>query len=237
MNIKEQMNLLIELQKMDTESRELETVIKKVSVKLESFDVELQKNIQKIHEHEAAEKDLKKQYREYEADSSANLDRIKTTEAKLRSVKTNKEYQALLKEIEDIKTKSSTIEDEMIECLDKIDVIGENIVKQKDEYQILSDRIEKEKKEIEKDAEHDRHQLDGLRAARKKFEDRIKPELMDKYITINDRYQGGLAVVQVKDAVCLGCNMNIPPQLYNELYRCDSLKFCPNCQRMIYWKE
>ncbi|MCD4805390.1 MAG: nucleotide-binding protein, partial [Desulfobacterales bacterium] len=29
-----------------------------------------------------------------------------------------------------------------------------------------------------------------------------------------------------------------PPQMYNDLQRCDSLKFCPNCQRIIYyWKD
>lgn len=237
MNIKDQMDLLIELQKIDAKSKKLETELKNVSVRLGSFDVELKKNIQQIQEQETVEKDLKKKYQDYEADSRANLDRIKKTEAKLRSVKTNKEYQALLKEIEDIKTKSSTIEDEMLECLDKIDEIGEIIVKQKDKYRILSGKIEEEKKEIEKDAEHNRRQLEELGVARKEFAGRVKPELMDKYITIKDRHFGGRAVVQVKDAVCLGCNMNIPPQLYNELYRGDSLKFCPNCQRMIYWKE
>ncbi|RLB78229.1 MAG: hypothetical protein DRH24_14815, partial [Deltaproteobacteria bacterium] len=43
--------------------------------------------------------------------------------------------------------------------------------------------------------------------------------------------------VPVKDALCHGCNVNLPPQLYNELFLGDSLKFCPNCQRIIYLKE
>jgi uncharacterized protein len=43
--------------------------------------------------------------------------------------------------------------------------------------------------------------------------------------------------VPVSDAVCNGCNVNLPPQLYNELQRSDTLRYCPNCQRIIYWKE
>ncbi len=46
------------------------------------------------------------------------------------------------------------------------------------------------------------------------------------------------AIVQgVTDAVCQGCHMNIPPQMYNELQREDSLKMCPSCERIIYWQR
>jgi predicted nucleic acid-binding Zn-ribbon protein len=56
-------------------------------------------------------------------------------------------------------------------------------------------------------------------------------------LIIKEQNPVGLAVVPVKDAVCHGCNVNLPPQLYNELFRCDSLRFCPNCQRIIYIKN
>jgi predicted nucleic acid-binding Zn-ribbon protein len=49
--------------------------------------------------------------------------------------------------------------------------------------------------------------------------------------------KGGIAISQVVNATCSGCNMNIPPQMYNELQKRDSLKFCPNCERIIYWKN
>ena len=65
----------------------------------------------------------------------------------------------------------------------------------------------------------------------------LEPEFLKKFQMIKEQQVTGIAVVPVKDAVCLGCNMNIPPQMYNELQRCDSLKLCPYCQRIIYWKE
>ncbi|MBW2644346.1 MAG: hypothetical protein JRC89_13545 [Deltaproteobacteria bacterium] len=49
--------------------------------------------------------------------------------------------------------------------------------------------------------------------------------------------RSGIAEKIVKDALCYGCNVNLPPQLYNELFLGNSLKFCPNCQRIIYLKE
>jgi hypothetical protein len=46
-----------------------------------------------------------------------------------------------------------------------------------------------------------------------------------------------VGIIAVIDAVCQGCHMNIPPQMYNELQRGDNLTKCPMCQRLIYWKN
>jgi predicted nucleic acid-binding Zn-ribbon protein len=43
--------------------------------------------------------------------------------------------------------------------------------------------------------------------------------------------------VAVKNGTCQGCNMNIPPQLYNVLQRGVSIEICPSCSRIIYWED
>ncbi|NJL58289.1 MAG: hypothetical protein HC887_00235 [Desulfobacteraceae bacterium] len=55
---------------------------------------------------------------------------------------------------------------------------------------------------------------------------------MNIYLKVRQRV-GNLAVASVSNAVCSGCNMNIPAQLYNELHRFDSLRYCPFCRRII----
>jgi hypothetical protein len=57
---------------------------------------------------------------------------------------------------------------------------------------------------------------------------------MQKFNTVKGLTRG-TGIAPVLDSICLGCNMNIPPQMYNELQRFDSIKFCPHCQRIIYW--
>jgi predicted nucleic acid-binding Zn-ribbon protein len=47
----------------------------------------------------------------------------------------------------------------------------------------------------------------------------------------------GLAMVPVKNGTCQGCNMNIPPQLFNTLQRGNSIEVCGNCNRIIYWDK
>jgi hypothetical protein len=62
----------------------------------------------------------------------------------------------------------------------------------------------------------------------------VDTEILKTYNRVKLRV-GAIGIVPVNNAVCNGCHLTIPPQMYNELHRQDSLKFCPHCHRMIYW--
>jgi len=235
--MKEQIKVLVKLQHLDTETVRIKSTLKDVSKKLENLDSSLKEIEQTIKDQESVLNELKKQYRDYESDVKMNLAKNKKSQERLRSVKTNKEYQSMLKEIEDVNSKNSSIEDKMIECLERMDETEEIIAKKKDEYLLFSDRIKSEKENIEREAGINKKKLDELDMDRKNVSGLIDSQLFKKYLVIKEQQQGGLAVVPVKDAVCHGCNVNLPPQLYNELFRYDSLKFCLNCHRIIYLKE
>ncbi len=235
--MKEQIKILVKLQHLDTETVRIKSTLNDVSKKLENLDSSLKEIEQTIKDQESVLSELKKQYRDYESEVKINLVKNQNSQEKLRLVKTNKEYQSLLKEIEAVKSKNSSIEDKMIECLDRMDETEEIIAKKQDEYLQFSDRIKSEKENIEHEAGINKKKLDEHDMDRKNISGLIDPQLLKKYLIIKEQHQGGLAVVPVKDAVCYGCNVNLPPQLYNELFRCDSLKFCPNCHRIIYLKE
>jgi predicted nucleic acid-binding Zn-ribbon protein len=232
--MKEQIRMLVKLQGIETEIGNIKSIINDSHRKLETLDAGLVEFERTIEEQEAIIEALKKKYRDYESDTRIHLDREKKTQAKLRAVKTNREYQSLLKEIEEEKAKNSKIEDKMIECLDRMDEIEKNIAKKKDEYVQVSHSVMNEKEKIKQESEQGRITLSKLDKDRENVSRMIDPELLKKYSIIKKQNPGSLAVVPVKNALCHGCNVNLPPQLYNELFLGDSLKFCPNCQRIIY---
>lgn len=236
-NIKDQIEILVRLQRIETETGSIKSTLSDIPERLEMLDADLNAFEQTIADQESLVDELKKKYRGYESDAQMNLSRVKQTEEKLRAVKTNKEYQSLLKEIEDAKTKNSKIEDDMIECLDRIDEIEESIASKKDEYLELSEHIGNEKGHINQEEEQGEKRLAALDTEWKDVSSSVESELLKKYINIKEQHQRGLAIVPARNAICHGCNVNLPPQLYNELHGCDTLKFCPNCQRIIYLEE
>jgi len=233
---KEQIQVLIELQEIETERFQIEKRLEKDPERLKRLEDALAARGGELESSEAASAELKKQYRTGEADLQINAERIKKLQERLRSVKTNREYQATLKEIDDLKAKNAVIEDRMIEALDGIESSEILVKEKKTEMAQFSDETAEEKAVIEKGIADARARLEMLEEKRMQTAGELDPALMRTYQRIRGR---GLAVAiaPVISAVCQGCNMNIPPQMFNELQRFDSLKLCPFCERIIYWKE
>ena len=236
MAIKEQIFILVKLQKIETEICALKLTLNNVDRQYDALDAELREFEQNIDNEVSLLDELKKQYRLYESDAQVNLEQVKKSQASLRSIKTNREYQSLLKQIDEFNVKNVKIEDEMLEFLDRMDKAESNIAAKKNEYSMLEDRIMSDKEIIKQETEHGNKRLAQLNMDFNDVSGSITPELLKKYEMVK-KQKGGIAIVPVNDAVCGGCNMNIPPQMYNELQRCDSLMFCPNCQKMIYWQQ
>lgn len=230
---KEQIDILVRLQKIELESSYINSQLGELPHRLEKIDEELSAFHGAIAEEENRLTELKKKYRTYESDAEMNLSRIKKSKEKLGSVKTNKEYQSSLKEIEDLEIINSKIEDDMIECLETMDGIESEIDSKKKEYSQLSGRVKAEKDLLQQESDQAKESLERLDADRSSLTKTIDPELLKKYNMVKDLV-GNVAITAVKNAVCQGCNVNIPPQLYNELQRFDTLMFCPHCQRIIY---
>lgn len=234
---KEQIVSLVSLQQIEIEASSVKMKIGDVDQRLAELDENLHDFKQVVDEQESVIAELNQKYRDYETDVRMNLDMIKKSEAKLSSVKTNKEYQAFLKEIDELKEKNSKLEDEMIEFLDRIEE-AENILNDKKaEYSQLQARLNNEKETIEKETEEGKRHLEDLDEQLKAVAGAIDESLLGTYNKVKALQNNAIGIVAVIDAVCQGCNMNIPPQMYNELQRGDSLKKCPICDRIIYWED
>jgi len=180
--------------------------------------------------------ELKKTQREYEAEIEDGLAHIRKSRGRLMSVKNNKEYRATLKEIEETEKANADKEDKVLSCLEELEALNKEIEAKEGGLSAMRDRLVTEKAAISKDVARVQEEISDVEKSRETLVETIDNELLAKYEQIMAR-SGGIAVALVNNATCSGCHMGIPPQMYNELHRQDSLRFCPNCQRIIYWKE
>lgn len=225
----------MELQRLESEAAMLRAKLGSVAATLQALDesvADSEGGLQEIREQQQVHQ---KRYRQLETDLQMNQGRIKKSEEKSRSVKNNKEYQSILKEIEDMQTKNSSIEDEMIACLERIETIEQELAAKNAEIAEIRFDIDSEKAGIAQETEKDRQRLAELEKDIETVSARAEPELLRRYRLVKEQTRG-IAIAAVSDAVCRGCNLNIPPQMYNELQRCEALTMCPHCQRIIYWE-
>jgi len=234
---KKQIDTLVKVQQLEIEIGKLKAYLNKVPARISSLEQELEKFIRSVENDEAAIEEFNKQYRAFEADVQLNLAKIQKSQEKLHFVKTNKEYQSSLKEIDDTKTVNSKLEDEMLEILDKIDTAEMAIKDRKQHYTQIVDESNREKESIERDAEQREEILVELESKHAAIAAELDAGLLEIFSQVKKKQGDLVAIVAVQDAVCQGCNMNIPAQFYNELQRCDSMKYCPSCFRIIYWQD
>ena len=234
---RDQIDTLVKVQQIEIKIGELKAYLEKVPSRINSLERELEEFIRSVEGDEAEIEEFNKQYRALEADVQLNLIKIQKSQEKLRSVKTNKEYQSSLKEIDDIKGINSKLEDEMLEFLEKIETAEKAIKDRKQHYTEIVDESNREKESIERDAQQRHENLVDLEARRVAVATELDAGILEIFKQVKAKQANQVAIVAVQDAVCQGCNMNIPPQVYNELQRCDSLKYCPSCFRIIYWQD
>ncbi|MBA3034875.1 MAG: hypothetical protein FP814_00105, partial [Desulfobacterium sp.] len=140
----------------------------------------------------------------------------------------------VLKEIDDIKVKNSDIEEEMLKILDAIETTEKEISGLTKESLLIRERVNGEKETIMREAEQNRNDIAVLDEKWNNISKKATSEILTKFNRVRD-FIKGTTIVPTIDAICQGCNMNIPPQMYNDLLKFDSIKYCPHCQRMIYW--
>jgi predicted nucleic acid-binding Zn-ribbon protein len=201
---------------------------------LEALDASFMALRTGLSEKTAFVSELKKEYRAKEAEEQMNLSRIKKSRERMDSVKTNKEYQSLLKEIQDIEEKNSLIEDEMLAGLERMEEADKTVQGLKEETAQLEIKVTEQKASVTQKAELLKKRRAELEAQLEETLKTVDEEILKTYNRVKLRV-GAIAIVPVQNAVCKGCHLNLPPQMYNELHRQDSLKFCPHCHRMIYW--
>ncbi len=235
-NVKEQLEILADLQQIEISAARLEESLSKVDQKLARLDGELVQFSDAVETARAEVEDIRQKYKADEEEVRSISDQIAKNEARLGTIKTNKEYQAALKEIDDLKRKRSRIEEAMIETLEKIEAAEKTLAEKEEFLKQQEAEIEEQKKDIIEAASGKRDELEKLKQKAAEVAGKVEPRLYQTYNRIK-QHGGGVAVAAVENAVCQVCHMNIPPQAFNELLRLDEIKICPNCQRIIYPRQ
>lgn len=232
-SIKEQLATLAELQQADTAMAAIDKELSGVQNRIDLLENDLAAIRAQMEEKKKALEELKKEYRSEEMEVKRIEDGISRSEAKLRSVKTNKEYQSMLKEMEDSKHKISDIQDIMLTLLDRIEAGEKEVAGLSSDVAVVQSEVNEKKAEILSHSEALRQKRNDLLSERESIWRDLPPKLQTMYARAIQQGRG-IGVSAVIDAVCQSCRMNIPPQQYIELIRLDSMKLCPNCQRIIF---
>lgn len=230
----EQLPLLIELQKADSEIAALRKIIDGLPARLSSSEApfkEAESLLLAAQQNHAA---LEKKKRAKEQAIEDLQEKIRKIRQRSTEIKTNKEYQAHLKEIETMERDISSTEDDLLVLMEELDESLKVVSGAKARVAAETRTRDLLRAELEKEIVLRQESLKGLVEVRDSLAAKLDPRAYALYRMILKSGRG-LAVAEAVNEVCRGCNIHIPPQLFVELRSSDELIQCPQCRRILFY--
>ncbi len=233
---KKQIEQLVALQQVDHEIFDIKGEIRKLPEEVaemeKTFSVIEAERIKIVDKMEY----LTSQEKRVNTDMEEDARHIDDSKNKMMQVENTREYHAMIREVDNMERANRTREEEKM-------ILMEEIQRQQDMFADVDGRYNEIKQEydaknasLEEKLDELNRKLGSLMEHRSASAKEVPPPVLARYEFIRERLKNPV-IVPVVSSVCLGCNISIPPQTFIELQKIQQILSCPNCQRLIYWKE
>ena len=179
---------------------------------------------------------LEKDKADLEASHATELENIQRSETNMKEIKTNKEYQAVGREIAAARKQVAELEEQVLQKIALLEELNNEIAASQSSLAELEQNTDQRRSDKQDEIDKVQQDIDADSQRREVITKELPPNLMKRYDNLRSQRRGQ-AIAIARDGFCQGCNMHLPPQLYNSLFKCEELITCPHCQRMLILKQ
>jgi predicted nucleic acid-binding Zn-ribbon protein len=162
--------------------------------------------------------------------------KIKKWEVRLNEIRNQREYLALSREVEASRRANRDAEEKILELMTQREEVDRQLDGLQDKLAEDEVDCDTERAIVEREMKEAQDARDAIITRREVLVPNVPASLLKKYDAIRVK-RHGVGLVLVIDGCCQGCNIRLPPQLYNILQRGDSVEQCPACLRVILWEH
>lgn len=232
----EQIRQLVALQKvddaihavrnaLDSAPRERDTLQQKFA----AIDAQRARVLEKITHLKEQEKRLAVEIEEETA-------RLRKSKNKLMQVSNTREYQAMAREMDNLEKRNNTREEERAALAEEHQLQNSALAEINDVWGKAEAELATFIETMENRLAESQASLDSLLQKRAGVGNEVPRPVLERYEFIRRRLEHPV-IVSVREGICSGCRISIPPQSFIELQSGQKILNCPNCQRLIYWCE
>lgn len=230
--MKPELQKIFDLAQHDIKILSLQKELESLQQVRDELDQSLSRKKGELEAKSGAFKELEKKRMDAEGEVQLMTSRIKEFEGKLNQIKTNKEYQAALKEITEMRKGIKEKEDVVLQAMTEIEAVKKEVETLTEESQIQLQEITKQRQEADEKEQNLQSQIEALQAERSQLLPAVDTALLNHYERIKKSRPE--AVAMVDQGVCQGCFRKIPPQLLNEIRKGATIHPCPACSRLLF---
>ena len=225
---------LVQLQKADAELRRVETALQEVPRQRAEAEGRLKQERQRLDEAREALQESQKARRTHEGGLQDLESKRSKYKGQLMDVKTNKEYTAMLHEIENVEREIKAREDQILLEMERAETLGADVKREEAAFKTAEEQHKSEARTLDER----QRALESERARLKQDRDAVALGLSDDLLELYGRVARlrGSAVAEAKDEMCLVCHVKLRPQMYMDLKHNAEIVQCPACNRILYFE-
>ncbi len=235
--MKEELARLRELQQIDLQLDELGKQKKEIVDRLQVNKGFLDKLVEDLDTQKSELEEIRKLQSSKKDDLSDIKEQHDKRRKRLHNVGSTKEFNAVEKELEVLKKSVEQTEEELLHLAEVIETTESSISEKEDKIDQLRESIAQEEADAEDELSSYDSAIKKLNKREDKRRDEVSKRVLYKYDFIRKRRPGESAIAAAKDAHCEACYMAVPPQMYIEIQRGETMVTCPSCQRILYFWE
>ena len=230
------LELLLKLQTIDYDIGELERskeylpdMIDNLNLEIKDADEKLEVTRTTLSEAQVKQKALELEIASKEAD-------LQKYQQQMMSIKTNKEYDALVAEIDQIKEVISGSETELLETIEAVSTCGSQISELEEKAVQIKENNSKQLVALQQKIDSIGDTMGSIEKGRQEVVSSIPRRTISVYERVR-RGRGGQAVVPVRKHACGSCFKALTPKKIQEVKRADTIYTCDNCGSIFYWDD
>jgi len=232
-SVQVQLESLAKLQEIDRQIDHLQQKRSSLPVALQSL-IEKHKGLEQAATQKSTEAvEVEKLIRQVQAAIEINQDRMNRSSQRLEQMENQSTFLAANKEVEQLKKLGSELDSQKAAYQTQKDGIvaaQADIENQKkgieEERRVMETQFLQESSVVEQD-------LQQLIAGRSGFVSLVERSTLARYDRVRSA-RAGLGIVPAVQGRCTGCNVTIPPQMFNQLHRLNDVMSCPSCARILF---
>ena len=229
-----QLEKLVQLQRTETRLKELQAALDGVP---RQRDAQEQALLAERGRLDAARSELEhsqRTRRQKEGELQALETKRDKYKGQLREVKANKEYTAMLHEIEGVEREIRAVEDAILVELERAEGLETAVRNEQADFRQAEERHKAELARLAVQQRQLEEQLAAAQAERDGVAAGLPGEMVERFQRVAK--VRGTAVAEAKDGLCLQCHVQLRPQLFMEVKRNEELLTCPSCARVLFYE-
>jgi uncharacterized protein len=227
---------LVALQDLELSITSLQKQISEIPKQVQAFENELEHLRSEFQTRSAHMKELANRRRLLEGQVDNTKTKLSKLKDQLMAVKTNKEYTAMLHEIQMAEEQIRGEEDKILEIMEETETKENSIKGAEQELSKKSAELQASIKMTSESAPQLESELARLKEQKTLKESLVGADLLMRYRRIADARRG-VALAEAKDELCSACHVRIRPQMYADLIRTETIMACDSCSRLLFHRE